>query len=150
MFLSLGAEDTPGSYQFEVKTTVNSNSQKEVEAASGPESLIRVARIGPHFIMLRKPVTGGDWIVHRRYHRPDMLEELQVGMTAYTDWPTCERIAPEQHNCTVIRNGNTDLLASFEHFHFRRPNVPTNQRNRGYSDAGQVPDAEVLKLFGAE
>lgn len=148
MFLSLGAADQPGSYQFEVKTTVNSNSQKEVEAAGGPEVLIRVARIGAHFILLRKPVTGGEWTVHRRYHRPDMPEELQVGMTAYTDWPTCERIAPEQHNRTVIRNGNPDLLASFEHFHFRRPAVAPTMRGRAFSDVNQVPDADVLSIVG--
>jgi hypothetical protein len=148
MFLSLGAADTPGSYQFEVKTTVNSDSQKEVEAANGPESLIRVARIGAHFILLRKPVTGGDWVVHRRYHRPDMPEELQVGMTAYTDWPTAERIAPEHHNRNVIRNGNPDLLASFEYFNFRRPDVPAAIRSRAFSDVNQVADSDVLRLVG--
>ncbi len=147
IFLSLGAADQPSTFQFEVKTTLRSDSQLEISAAPGPEALIRVARIGAHFILLKKPVEGGAWTVHRRYERPDMPAELQVGMTVYTDWQNVERIPPAQHNRTVIRTGNPDLMAAFEYFRFRRPALSAVLRQRGLRDVSQIADDELARLL---
>ncbi len=114
IFLSTGAADRPGNHQFEAKTTTNSDSQLEISNADGPEALIRVARIGAHFILMRKPVNGGNWVIHRRYHRSDMPDELQVGITVYTDWQNADRLPPQQHNRTTIRNGRPGLMAAFD------------------------------------
>jgi hypothetical protein len=107
IFLSHGAADRPGTYQFEVKTTINSDSQLAISPANAAEAEIRVVRVGPDFLLLRR-IAGQPWIVHRRYRRADMPAELQVGITAYTDWPKVERLTPAQHNRTVIRGGNPD------------------------------------------
>src|SRR5262249_47050770 len=102
VFLSLGAANQPGTYQFEVKTTVNSDSQLQITEARSSEATIQVARIGDQFILLKKSATG-PWTVHRRYRRPDMPATLQVGLTCYTDYPSASRLSPQQHNATVIR-----------------------------------------------
>lgn len=148
VFLSLGTADRPGSHQLEVKTTINSDSKLEINNADGPEALLRAARIGSHIILLRKPATGGQWVVHRRYHRSDMPNELQVGITVYTDWQNAERLTPQQHNRTVIRNGNPDLRASFNYFRFGRPQVPNELQGKALSDPHQVSDQQLLDFLG--
>lgn len=147
IFLSFGSADRPGTYQYEVKTTINSDSQLAISPADGPEVLIQTARIGPHFLVLRK-APDGPWIVHRRYHRPDLPARLQVGLTCYTDWPSVERLSPPQHNTTVIRGGNPDLIAQYDFVRLHRPDVPAALRGRNLSDAGTVPDAELLRFLG--
>jgi hypothetical protein len=148
IFLSHGAADRPGTYQMEVKTTINSDSQLQISPAPGNEVEIRAARLGQHFILLmRRP--GAAWTVHRRYHRPDMPATLQVGMTVYTDWPNVERTTAEVHNRTVIRNGQPDLVAGFDYFRFRRPDVPQALAGRDLSNASAASDADLLRFLGA-
>ena len=104
IFLSLGAARNPGRYSFEVKTTENSRSQLQVADAKSPDALIQVARIGGHFLLLKKPA-GGEWSVHQRYRRSDMPDELQVGFTVYTDYGSASRLRPPEQNTQVIRDG---------------------------------------------
>ncbi|MDA0832444.1 MAG: hypothetical protein O2955_01400 [Planctomycetota bacterium] len=147
IFLSHGSANQPGRYQFEVKTTINSDSQLEISDASSADAEIRVVRIGAHFItLLREPEQN--WRVHRRYRRQDMPAELQVGITVYTDWQNVERLRPEQHNRTVIKNGNPDLVASFDYFRFARPKISEEVARRNWSNTNEVSDVEVLRAFG--
>ncbi|MDQ3812840.1 MAG: hypothetical protein M3347_02685, partial [Armatimonadota bacterium] len=76
IFLSLGAADPPGRYQWETKTTVNSDSQLRLADANTSEGIIQAARIGPHFILLRQ-APNEPWTVHQRYYRPDLPDRLQ-------------------------------------------------------------------------
>jgi hypothetical protein len=148
IFLSIGAAQDPGRYVYEVKTTRNSDSQLEIEP--GPaRATLRAVRIGPHVLLLRKPA-GGAWAVHRRYNRPDLPETLQVGITCYTDWTTCSRYQPSEHNRLVIRDGNPDLRAVVDYVRYARPVIPAEWRGRDLSDARQVPDAQVLAALAAE
>lgn len=140
VFLSVGSADQPGNFQFEVKTTQQSNSQLEKISAASGEALLQVARIGSNLIMLRKQ--GGDWVVHKRYQRGDMPSQLQVGLTVYTDYPTISRVQPREHNSTVIQGGNPDLLAKFDFVRYRRPVVPAGM------DVARASDAELLKFLG--
>jgi hypothetical protein len=143
IFLSLGAADHPGTFQFEVKTTINSNSQPEFSAGVG-HAVIQVARIGSYFIMLYG--VGNTWTVHRRYNRPDMPAMLQVGMTVYTDYPTASSIPPFTHNSTVIHAGNPDLVAAFDYFRFARPQVPPSLAGANLT---QGSDSVLLSFLGA-
>ncbi|MEX0725641.1 MAG: hypothetical protein WD065_05200 [Planctomycetaceae bacterium] len=59
-----------------------------------------------------------------------------------------ERLRPEQHNRTVIKTGNPDLVASFDYFRFARPNIPAEARNRNWSNITEFSNVEVLRLFG--
>lgn len=147
IFLSHGSARSPGRFEFEVKTTVNSRSDLEVTPAQNAEVIIQVARVGSDFVLLRK---DGDrpWEVHRRYRRADMPAELQVGLTVYTDYNTASRLPPLQQNTQVIRTGNPDLRASFEFVRFRRPQLPSDVAGRSIADPAQVPDAVLLQFLG--
>jgi hypothetical protein len=149
IFLSLGAARQPGRFAFEVKTTVRSDSRLEIEPLTDGNAEIRIARLGGHFITLRR-IAGGAWTVHRRYYRPDMPQRLQVGFTVYTDYSTASRLQPLQQNTQVIRGGRPDLIASFDYARFRRPPLPAKLETRRFSDPGSVSDAELLDFLGFE
>ena len=163
IFLSSGSADTPGTFQYEVKTTINSNSILNISpACTGgcagiPTFELRATRLETdHFILLRRE-QGGDWIVHRRFGRSDMPATLQVGLTTYTDWGSID--GPywpgDQfgHNNTVITDGNPDLLAQFDHVRFQRPAIPIEFQGRDFSadydadNPATVSDQELLSFL---
>lgn len=147
VFLSLGAAKDAGRFAFEVKTTLNSQSNLEITETPENEAMIRAARVGSSLILLRK--TGaGPWMIHRRYNRPDMPSKLQVGMTVYTDYPSTTKLSPLQHNQTVIRDGRPDLVAAFDFFRFQRPTIPTAYQSITFSESSQISDADLLKILG--
>lgn len=142
VFHSMGAADTPGSWQTEVKTTEDSTSVLQIHAG-GPEATLRTARIGPHLILLiRWP--GMDWQVHRRYRRDDFPGMLQVGLTTYTDWATCESAGVTTHNTTLLLGGNPDLQARFAYVRYAEPVVPPGLAGADLSDPAAVTDADLL------
>jgi hypothetical protein len=147
IFLSLGAANRPGSYQFEVKTTVNSRSTLAVTDAGTPTAIIQIARIGNEFILLKK-TPEGNWNIHQRYHRTDMPQELQVGLTVYTDYSTASRMQPAQQNSQVIKNGRTDLVAGFDYVRFKRPQVPADLKGKSLTNPDAVSDAQLLQFLG--
>ena len=140
VFLSIGSADKGGQFQFEVKTTQNSQSNLEKIDANSGEALLQVARIGNAMILLRKQ--GGNWAVHKRYSRPDMAGALQVGLTTYTNYNTASRLQPREQNGTAIKNGNPDLIAKFDFVRYRSPQVPA-----GF-DALRASDADLIRLLG--
>jgi hypothetical protein len=159
VFLSTGAANNPGTYQYEVKTTLNSQSTLYISNGAPSQSSIQIARIGPHLILLRRG-QGGAWQVHQRYFRPDMPATLQAGLTVYTDWPTCEAVGVQYQNQFVLTNGlrlpngvtlntcNPDLMATFDYVRYARPVVPANLVGANFSNAGAVSDAQLLSFLG--
>lgn len=159
VFLSMGAANQPGSYQYEVKTTLNSSSTLYISNGAPSRATIQVARIGPHLLMLRRD-SGGPWRIHQRYFRPDMPATLQAGLTVYTDWQVCETVGYPQQNVTVLTNGarlpnggivsgtQPDLAASFEYVRYARPGIPPGLRNANLSNAASVSDAQILAFLG--
>lgn len=159
VFLSTGAANSPGTYQYEVKTTLNSQSTLYISNGAPARSSIQVARIGPHLILLRRG-QGGAWQVHQRYFRPDMPATLQAGLTVYTDWNTCEAVGIQYQNQFVLTNGlrlqngvvlnscNPDLVATFDYVRYARPVVPSNLAGANLSNAGVVSDAQLLTFLG--
>jgi hypothetical protein len=145
VFLSTGAADKPGTYQFEVKTTTNSDSQLRISPAYSGETMLQVARIGGALILLKN--VGGQWTVHARYWRPDFPSKLQAGLTCYSDWPTVSRHSPQQHNNTVLR-GTPDLRVSYDFVRYRRPQVPANLVGKALADPRAVSDADLLRFLG--
>lgn len=147
IFLSLGAANRPGTYQFEVKTTINSRSRLAVTNADTPAALIQIARIGNDFILLKK-TPDGNWNVHQRYRRTDMPEELQVGLTVYTDYSTASRIPAPRQSRQVIKNGRPDLVAGFDYVRFKRPQLPASIKGKNVSNMQEVSDTELLQFLG--
>lgn len=149
LFFSLGSADKPGRRQFEAKNTVDSDSNLSITDAAAGEATIRVARIGPHIILLAKP-DGGAWRVGGRFRRADLPEELQVGMTCYTDWDAASRTPPFEHNSSVLKGGHPDLQAEFSYFRFRRPEVPAGLTKKDLSDSSAVSDDELMGFLGRD
>jgi hypothetical protein len=159
VFLSTGAANNPGTFQYEVKTTLNSQSTLYISNGAPARSSIQVARIGPHLILSRRE-PGGAWQVHQRYFRPDMPATLQAGLTVYTDWPTCEAVGFQYQNQFVLTNGlrlpngvvlnscSPDLLATFDYVRYARPVVPSNLAGANLSNVGVVSDAQLLTFLG--
>ena len=155
VFLSMGSASTAGTYQFEVKTTTDSNSILQIDAATSGEARLRIARLGAHVIvLLRNP--GENWQVHRRYLRADFDQTLQVGLTVYTDWEIASTYAPADHNTTLITHasgnpGNPadpDLQAQFDYVHFARPDIPPGLQGADFSNPVAVSDAQLLQFLG--
>lgn len=141
VFLSLGTADQPGRFQFEVKTTQNSQSDLEKILAPSSDAWLQIAKVGRSIILLRNE--GEGWLVHKRYDRPDMPPTLQVGLTVYTDYPSASRVSAFDHNSTVVRSGNPDLIAKFDYVRFRRPAVPAGL------NVSRASDSELLRFLGA-
>ncbi|MCA9177869.1 MAG: hypothetical protein KDB14_25555 [Planctomycetales bacterium] len=134
VFLSMGHADDGAQFSLEVKTTRNSNSQLELTPLGSDTATIQLARIGNTVLALYR-LPGQDWVVHRRYDRPDMPETLQVGLVTYTDWGKAGDFDPFFQNSHVLEPGitpdptpaepfNPDLVAGFEYMRFARPDVP--------------------------
>ena len=161
IFLSFGTADNPGSYQFEVKTTVNSVSSLDLLPTTAGRAAIQIARVGAYLVTLRQE-SGGAWRVHRRYYRPDMPETLQAGLTVYTDWNVCFEAGEQTHNTHVLTNGlvlpngttltgcNPDLVAAFDYLRYSRPQIPAEFAGADLSDPGAVPDNQLLSFLGAQ
>ncbi len=147
VFLSTGAADAPGSYQFEVKTTINSDSQLRISPASSGDAILQVARIGSYVITLKNE--NGVWSVHQRYNHPGLSGTVQAGLTCYTDWPNVSKLNPQQHNSTVIRNGTPDLVVLYDYVRYRRPKVPASWAGKRLNSPQAVSDQELLQYLGA-
>jgi hypothetical protein len=147
-------------YEFEVKTTINSQSTLYIEPMTATRATIQVARIGPHIITLRRD-EGGDWVIHRRFYRPDLPVTMQAGLTVYTDWPTCVSAGYESNNQLVLTNGvqllngggtlsgaQPDLVATFDFVRYARPQVPPALEGADLSNTSSVSDQQLLSFLG--
>lgn len=166
VFLSMGAADTPGAYQFEDKTTraalpgeshsisvrIISNAPLNTDAA-----YLRVVRIGPHLLALFRPAqTGGTWRVLRRFRRDDFGPVLQVGLVAYTDWATMSACSYEFHNLNRLQfscanaaiPADPDLQAQFDFLRLQRPQIPAELVGADWSNPVVVTDTTILQVFG--
>lgn len=149
VFLSVGAANQPGRFQYEVKTTVNSDSQLAIAEAPSGEATLRVVRAGDQLLLLRK-AAGEDWVLHQRYRRRDFPATLQVGLTTYTDWPSVQRLRPQAHNTTRITGGNPDLQAQVDYIRFAPlPKLPDSLQGKNLGDASQASDADILQWLSS-
>jgi hypothetical protein len=162
VFLSIGyGARNPAGMQYEVKTTQDGDSQLQLSDAPDNHATLQLARIGPAVIALRQD-PGADWVIHRRFSRDDLPEELQVGMVSYTDWRKCGQFDPFVHNGTVLSpplpdgvedpDPSTpfvpDLIATYSYARFARPQVPEELEGLDLTDPNEVPDAWLLAFLG--
>ncbi len=133
VFLSYGSGGNPGTHQYEVKTTTDSDSILYYESRGVPETgseeiWLQMVRIGQILLVLRRH-PGGEWIIENRYDRPDFGDTLQVGTTVYTDWNRVgsfnnNSASSFHHNYLVVDDANAqpDLIAHVDYMRFQRPN----------------------------
>lgn len=141
VFLSIGSADQPGRFQYEVKTTQNSQSNLEKQVTGSGDTYLQIAKIGSMVYMLKKPA-GGSWSVHKRYNRPDMPAKLQAGMTVYTDYSSASQLPAQRHNGTAITGGRPDLVGRYDFVHYKRPKVPAG------TNMATVSDQRLLQFLG--
>lgn len=135
IFLSYGTAGNPGTRQFEIKATRNSDSRLYFNSTginpSETEAWLQMVRVGDTVVCLRKHAEAGPWYVENRYPNPDhpfpvFGATLQVGITAYTDWPTANpylsSIQSQYHfNYAPPDTGSPDLISQVDYYRFRRP-----------------------------
>ncbi len=135
IFLSYGTAGNPGTRQFEIKATRNSDSELYYDSTgisqTETEAWLQMVRVGDTVVCLRKHSAGGNWIVENRYPNADhpfpaFGATLQVGITAYTDWPTASPFSGSvetayHFNYAPPSTGSPDLVSEVDYFRLRRP-----------------------------
>jgi len=141
VFLSYGSAGNPGNWEYEVKTTVNGNSNLYFDDSGIPDINsniieLQMVKVGETIVVLRRH-PGGNWIVENRYPNPDhnfpeFGDTLQVGITAYTDWDNVGQYLNEgdhetqfYHNYTVFDGPEMvpDLIVDVDYMRFNRPSA---------------------------
>ena len=106
-----GAVD--GQPVFERKTTVQSRSELVLAAETPGWVELRIARVGPRFILLRR-YAGAAWKLHWVYSRYDLPKTLQVGIDAFSGFDDTK----------------ADLVSHVDLFHFQPTAVPAKLKTK--------------------
>jgi hypothetical protein len=135
VFLSYGTGGDSRQRQFEIKTTVNSVSDLYyrsigIDQTANNDAWLQIVRVGNTVVCLRKHSASSEWIVENRYPNTNQQisafgPTIQVGLTAYTDWPSINLVGNATAQLAFNRNGispgSPDLIADFDYIRFRRP-----------------------------
>jgi len=143
---------------FEVKSTNNSSSQLEVISIDTAAATIRIARIDNAVIALYK-LPDGEWTVRQRYNRPDLPDEMQVGLCAYTDWNKVSSVSTSFHNTYTLADTITndpspgtaftpDLVGKFDFARFESFETPTEYEGSNFASESDISDTELLDILG--
>jgi len=124
LFFSTGSATEPGTPQFEIKSTYQSTSTLKIYPAKQGWIELRIVRLGEIFTLLYK-YENGEWQYLDQFIRPDLPHQLQVGLTAYADWESSAEIYPDylKNNKSDAPKQNADLIAYFDYFSVRKPEV---------------------------
>ncbi len=161
VFFSTGHGNNGGSgFQFEDKTTINSNSTLILSNSIAGTALLQIARLGNYVILLRQE-PGQPWVVHRRFARSDFPATLQVGAVTYTDWQKASVFTPFVQNSNVLDPPlgiadpnpgvpfNPDLTATFDFIRLFRPTLPVELQGVNLTNTTLVPDAALIAFLGS-
>ena len=120
-----------GQQVFERKTTRGSVSILNLIPARTGWLQVRVARVGPQFLLLHR-YDGGAWTLDWTYWRDDLPRTLQVGVDAQSGW----------------HDTHADLVADVDFVHFAETGIPAKLRAR--FAAGRAKPAQVLRYLTRE
>lgn len=129
VFITTGVgHASQGEPQIETKTTINSASDLRLIPSTTDWLDLRVVRVGQTFVMLYR-LPGESWQLSRCFNRPDMPQQLQVGLNAYTDWAIIDSTFNGNggaFNRTLMTGPQThpDLVVRDDYIRFSRPPVP--------------------------
>jgi len=156
IFMAAGYANSGSGPHFEVKNTVNGNSNLQItDIPTANNVQIRIAKIGGAIIvMFRLP--SQNWTVHRRYDRSDFPTNIQIGFVTYTDWPKVSSYNPYFHNSNVLNPSlspdpsnvafNPDLIGRFDFARFDDVVIPSQLT--GVNLVSQASDADLLSFLG--
>jgi hypothetical protein len=169
VFLSIGhgAENHPScpgcpGPHFEVKSTINSNSDLNLSSVDTNTADLRLIRLHPYVLVLYR-FPGESWVVHRRYFRNDLQDSVQVGMVTYTDWDKVFTYTTAFHNSHVLNEDldpdpsvnpwlpfAPDIITRYDFLELQSSVMPPQWVGLNLLNTGQVSDAEILEYFGEE
>ncbi|WKN42617.1 DUF1349 domain-containing protein [Tunicatimonas pelagia] len=115
MFFSIGSATEPGTPQFEIKSTYQSQSTLKIYPAQDAWVTLKLVRVDEVFTLLHC-FDGQDWQLLDQFIRPDLPETLQLGITAYADWPSVAEVYPDyaQYNRQGTPQDRGNLVARFD------------------------------------
>lgn len=168
VFLSVGYASTghPSCFQcppphFEVKSTTNSKSDLNISSIGSTEVDIRLVRLGEVIFVLYR-IPGNDWVVHRRYWRPDMQYEVQAGMVSYTDWNKVSTYSYLFHNSHALNEDldpdpssnafvpfTPDITTRYNYLQMLATSLPPAWIGLNLMNTAQVTDAMILQHYGS-
>ena len=145
LFATTGVAERPGEPVLETKTTVNGRSALTLHPVKAGWIELRIARVGPDFLVLYREEGASEWTVRERFFRPDLPPTVQVGIAAYTGWNSMREYwnDPAAYNRQVLKDRDADLAVSVDYVRFERPRLPDALRGRRLSDHA-VRDEELL------
>jgi hypothetical protein len=114
-----------GAQVFERKTTLRSVSTLNLLQARTGWLQLRIARVGPPFLLLHR-YDDGPWTLDWTYRRADLPQSLQVGLDAQSGWG----------------DTHADLVADVDFVHFAATGIPARLRRRVAS--GKASPTRVL------
>ena len=158
VFLSLGFAAGNNPPHFEVKSTINSNSNLNITSIPVAEAHIKLLRIDNAVIALHQ-VTGESWQIRERFDRADLPDTLMVGNVAYTDWNKVNDYQTPFHNRHTINalldpdpatSQDTfapDIIAQFDYSRFETIVIPPALQGLDFANENEVSDSTILALF---
>ncbi len=145
---------------FEVKSTLNGNSNLQISSIDTNTVTIRMARIGGAFLVLFQ-YPGDTFQVHERFWRPDFPDTVQVGLVSYTDWSKVVTYSVPDHNQFTLSEDldpdpsnnpflpfQPDALARFDFVRFDSVFVPQELDGLVLTDENEVSDEQLLSFLG--
>ena len=117
MFFSIGSATEPGKPQFEIKSTYKSQSTLKIYPAKEGWVQLKIVRVSEIFSLFHKFEGESEWKLLDQFIRPDLPETLQIGITAYADWPSVAEVYPnyEEYNVNGTSEDEGDLVAHFDY-----------------------------------
>lgn len=149
LFITAGTANSPGTAQIETKDTIDSDSELWVHPSVADWVELRIERRGLRFELSRR-LPGGDWETIRTIDRDSFPDTVQVGVLAYSDWPTVSTFPnAEAFNEVLVPSppGHRDLRAEYDYIRFSDPGC----WDADLDDDGAVTLADlavVLSNFG--
>lgn len=142
LFLSTGSAKKKGQAEFETKNTVNGKSKLKVFEGKSGWITLAISRIGNTFYQFYNYDNAKEWVLLRVMERPEMPEEVQVGMLAYSDfWSlfTWFLFKNRKKFNTKAKTGKPDLIAKFDFIHFKRPKTDSDVRMKNEKEYHNEP-----------
>jgi serine/threonine protein kinase len=150
LFHTFGVSSQPGVWEFQTMNTMASTSSIATSEGPDGEAILRVLRIGPHFVLAAAKRDDAGWRILWRHHRPDLPQRLQVGLMCSTDWVMCQTAGRERYDSGEEFNGRPDLIAQYDYVRFDRPELPAELVGKPLSDSEAVPDYILMKFLTSQ
>lgn len=98
---------------LDFKTTVNSSSSFRIKEVNSEWIILRMSRVGTKIVKLYKEDDQGEWQLASMNDRPDLPEELQVGVCVLTNL-----------------NGEPDHTIAIDYIRFNRPALSKDMQEK--------------------